>query len=580
LAAAGLAAAVRAFGGGSGIPIPLPLTVAHNSKPVRAEGIGNTTTARGMEPPPRRVTASAATLRALLAGSGGDGASRLPTTDPLVVGAAAAVAQRGPPPSPAPTEAEEEASTTAAAGGRYRSVAVRDAATLSYDDFVSQFMGPGVPVLLRGVADRWPAARLWAAPGGGVDVAALERAAAGGGHVAATDSARRLGGCGETREVPLGAYARWWRARGTSASAVADGGGGGGGELECAPGAVWYLKDWHLAAERAARRVPPFYTPPPFFADDWLNGFFDAQAAAAASGDAGGAAAEAAGAAAAAAAAEAEEAGTAIAAGGSAATTADYRFVYLGPAGSFTPLHADVLRSFSWSANVAGRKRWLLLPPRATHLLYDAPCTRLAPDFWAAGIDGLDPRDFPWLPAARAQLFEVIQEAGEALFVPSGWHHTVRNLEDTLSINHNWLNAFNIRWAAALLATQHADAAAGIADCRPLCDSAAEFEALVQRNVSANAGLGFDRFLALLACAARPHLAAAGRGGAHELGCSAAAAEDDDDAAAHREFDLRAVRAALDALLLCCGGEGLQGVGHVRAARALAEEIDSALDAG
>ena len=28
--------------------------------------------------------------------------------------------------------------------------------------------------------------------------------------------------------------------------------------------------------------------------------------------------------------------------------TSDYRFVYLGPAGSHTALHADVLRSFSW----------------------------------------------------------------------------------------------------------------------------------------------------------------------------------------------------------------------------------------
>lgn len=28
--------------------------------------------------------------------------------------------------------------------------------------------------------------------------------------------------------------------------------------------------------------------------------------------------------------------------------TSDYRFVYLGPQGTFTPLHADVLRSFSW----------------------------------------------------------------------------------------------------------------------------------------------------------------------------------------------------------------------------------------
>lgn len=32
--------------------------------------------------------------------------------------------------------------------------------------------------------------------------------------------------------------------------------------------------------------------------------------------------------------------------------------------GTCTPLHADVLRSHSWSANVAGRKRWRLLPPQ------------------------------------------------------------------------------------------------------------------------------------------------------------------------------------------------------------------------
>ena len=37
-----------------------------------------------------------------------------------------------------------------------------------------------------------------------------------------------------------------------------------------------------------------------------------------------------------------------------------HRFVYAGVAGTWTPLHADILRSFSWSANVAGRKKWFL----------------------------------------------------------------------------------------------------------------------------------------------------------------------------------------------------------------------------
>ena len=49
--------------------------------------------------------------------------------------------------------------------------------------------------------------------------------------------------------------------------------------------------------------------------------------------------------------------------------------------GTWTPLHADVMRSYSWSTNVAGRKRWLLLPPCHTHLLYDRFGQHMAPDF-------------------------------------------------------------------------------------------------------------------------------------------------------------------------------------------------------
>ncbi|KAL7975828.1 hypothetical protein Chor_005775 [Crotalus horridus] len=39
---------------------------------------------------------------------------------------------------------------------------------------------------------------------------------------------------------------------------------------------------------------------------------------------------------------------------------------------------------------------------------------------------------------------EIIQEAGEIVFIPSGWHHQVYNLEDTISINHNWVNGCNL----------------------------------------------------------------------------------------------------------------------------------------
>ena len=46
--------------------------------------------------------------------------------------------------------------------------------------------------------------------------------------------------------------------------------------------------------------------------------------------------------------------------------TSDYRFVYLGPRGTFTGLHADVLRSFSWSAHLSHLCR---LPLPVPHFL-------------------------------------------------------------------------------------------------------------------------------------------------------------------------------------------------------------------
>jgi hypothetical protein len=60
------------------------------------------------------------------------------------------------------------------------------------------------------------------------------------------------------------------------------------------------------------------------------------------------------------------------AAGGDALVPQSYRFLYLGPAGSFTGFHCDVLRSYSWSANIAGRKRWVLYPPGQEQFLQDS----------------------------------------------------------------------------------------------------------------------------------------------------------------------------------------------------------------
>lgn len=92
--------------------------------------------------------------------------------------------------------------------------------------------------------------------------------------------------------------------------------------------------------------------------------------------------------------------------------------------------------SFSWSVNVIGRKKWTLFPPGEEEKLKD-PLGNL-------------PLLFQHSEYKNVRCFEIIQEKGDALFVPSGWHHQVINELDTISINHNWINACNIEevWKA------------------------------------------------------------------------------------------------------------------------------------
>lgn len=89
-----------------------------------------------------------------------------------------------------------------------------------------------------------------------------------------------------------------------------------------------------------------------------------------------------------------------------------------------TPFHADVFRSYSWSANICGRKKWLLYPPGQEEFLRDTH-GNLPYDVTSSELQ--DKGLFPHSEEA-CQPLEIIQEAGEIIFVPSGWHHQVYNL--------------------------------------------------------------------------------------------------------------------------------------------------------
>lgn len=103
-----------------------------------------------------------------------------------------------------------------------------------------------------------------------------------------------------------------------------------------------------------------------------------------------------------------------------------YGFVWLEHFNSFfrTPLHADVFTSFSWSVNLCGRKRWVLFPP-GEEICFTDKLGNLVYDIESPVLQ--DSNQFENYYHHK-NTFEIIQNSGEAVFIPSGWHHQVWNL--------------------------------------------------------------------------------------------------------------------------------------------------------
>jgi len=202
-----------------------------------------------------------------------------------------------------------------------------------------------------------------------------------------------------------------------------------------------YLKDFHF--HRDWHHLYLAYRTPLFFCSDWLNEWWENRR-------------------------DSDEAN-------------DYRFVYVGPKGSWTPLHSDVFGSYSWSANIVGSKKWIFFPPGEEKKLKD-------------NLGNLV-YDVELCDGKYIEKFEIIQNTGEVVFVPSGWHHQVKNLEDTISINHNWFNGCNILSVFYLLREELRKVEKEIHDCK---DQGDDWTEMCQSLLRASYGMNYHDFLALL----------------------------------------------------------------------------------
>ncbi|GAA6042234.1 hypothetical protein JCM8097_005109 [Rhodosporidiobolus ruineniae] len=188
----------------------------------------------------------------------------------------------------------------------------------------------------------------------------------------------------------------------------------------------------------------------------------------------------------------------------------DFRFVYAGGGESWTGLHRDVYASYSISTNLHGRKRWYLFPPPLTPLL--RPLIQAAERSGCEGGVNCD----AWSEKEKREwrergMREVEQGEGESIFIPSGWFHSVHNLtHPTLSLNHNWANAFCLPSIYSSLCTEVDRARDAIEDVRELLVEAArrrgegeegwraEWEVEVDALVSRSEGWSFPLFFRLI----------------------------------------------------------------------------------
>jgi hypothetical protein len=215
---------------------------------------------------------------------------------------------------------------------------------------------------------------------------------------------------------------------------------------------LYYLKDWHFVSDvfQSSRYVP--YETPSIFKDDWLNnsvGKLDW--------------------------------------GTERGMDDDYKFLYFGVEGTKSFLHVDVFRSYSWSTNIVGRKKWIFVSPEDVSNVFGTESESII------DVDSISDQSIKEKIFKYAIIF--IQNAGETIFVPSGWMHQVENLDDCLSFNHNWSNAANLVSFWTFLESETKKVEYSISDCKETCIDEKEWNGLVQKVLLSNIGIDLEKFL-------------------------------------------------------------------------------------
>lgn len=101
-------------------------------------------------------------------------------------------------------------------------------------------------------------------------------------------------------------------------------------------------------------------------------------------------------------------------------------FFWFGPEGSITPLHHDPCNLMM--AQIHGRKRWRMISPAHTPLIYN--------DIGVfSKVDLEDPNYEKYPLFQQVNMIETVLHPGEVIFVPVGWWHQVKGLDISISLS-------------------------------------------------------------------------------------------------------------------------------------------------
>lgn len=128
----------------------------------------------------------------------------------------------------------------------------------------------------------------------------------------------------------------------------------------------------------------------------------------------------------------------------------DHTWLIFGPQRSGSSFHIDPNCTHAWNAAIVGRKRWLFYPPGVTppgvhpspdgdHVAMPISLGEWLLNYWDKHMErysSAPPRERP---------LECTVEAGDIIFVPHGWWHSVVNLDPiNVAITHNYVSKSNL----------------------------------------------------------------------------------------------------------------------------------------